>query len=226
MRHWQPGDRIFCFGFSRGAFTARAIVGMVNLFGVLRPEHEPMIPTLVRIYFSQPPLAEQVHGRKSWRRQAARMLHVGVARPAKAPSEAIQVSEEAAQVTRNELAEQVRRNFARTAAVYWVGVWDTVESVGLPLLGSRDNPATATFHDKPRIRNVRHALALDEHRWPFLPRPYDAPSVVRTDDGRTLKQLWFPACTATSAAATRRSSKAASTAPAAAGCVTLRWCGW
>ena len=192
MRHWEPGDRIFCFGFSRGAFTARAIVGMVNLFGILRPVHEPMIPALVRIYFSQPPQAEQVHGRKSWRRSIARMLHVGLARPAKAPSEPIHVSEEAAQVTRNQLAEQVRRNFARPASVHWVGVWDTVESVGLPLVASRDNPATATFHDKPGIRNVRHALALDEHRWPFLPRLYDAPSIVHTADGRTLKQMWFP----------------------------------
>jgi uncharacterized protein (DUF2235 family) len=192
MHHWQPGVRIFCFGFSRGAFTARAVVGMINLFGVLRLEHEPMIPTLVRIYFSQPPFGEQAHGRRSWSRMTARMLHLGLARPAKASSEAIQVSEEAAQVTRKELAEQVRRNFTRAAGVYWVGVWDTVESVGLPLLGALDNPATATFHDKPGIRNVRHALALDEHRWPFLPRLYDAPSDSVTDDGRTLKQYWFP----------------------------------
>ena len=192
MREWRPGDRIFCFGFSRGAFTARACVGMVNMFGLLRPEHEPMIPTLVRIYFSQPPLADQVHGRKGWRRRLARMFHVGVARPGKAAGEAIHVSEEAAQVTRKELAEQVRRNFAEPAKVYWVGVWDTVESVGLPLLGSRDNPSTATFDDKPNIQNVRHALALDEHRWPFLPRLYDSSSTVQTKDGRTLKQLWFP----------------------------------
>ena len=70
-------------------------------------------------------------------------------------------------------------------AVHWVGVWDTVESVGLPLLGSRDNPSTATFHDKPNIHHVRHALALDEHRWPFLPRLYDAPSDFADRDGRT-----------------------------------------
>ena len=85
----------------------------------------------------------------------------------------------------------MRRNFSRPAAIHWVGVWDTVESVGLPLLGSRDNPSTATFHDKPNIHHVRHALALDEHRWPFVPRLYDAPSEFDRD-GRTLKQRWFP----------------------------------
>jgi hypothetical protein len=192
MQKWQPGDRIFCFGFSRGAFTARAVVGMVNLFGVLDPEHEPLIPTLVRIYFSQPPEGEQVHGRKNWRRAFGRRLHQGLSRPGKAGAEPVHSSAEATTVTRNVLADEVRRNFSRRAAVHWVGVWDTVESVGLPLVGSRDNPSTATFHDKPGIRNVRHALAFDEHRWAFLPRLYDAPSEVVTADGRTLKQLWFP----------------------------------
>ena len=191
MQNWGPGDRIFCFGFSRGAFTARAVVGMVNLFGVLEREHEPLIPTLVRIYFSQPPEAEQVHGRKNWRRALGRFLHVGMARPGKAAAEATQPAEEETHVTRNELADEVRRNFSRPAAVHWVGVWDTVESVGPPLLGSRDNPSTATFHDKPKIHHVRHALALDEHRWPFVPRLYDAASDFDRE-GRTLKQLWFP----------------------------------
>src|SRR6185295_20043854 len=77
----------------------------------------------------------------------------------------------------------------------WVGVWDTVESVGFPVLLSRDNPATATFRDKPGIRHVRHALALAEHRLPFRPRLYDEPSEVVEDTHgvkRTLKQLWFP----------------------------------
>jgi uncharacterized protein (DUF2235 family) len=194
MQHWHgPQDRIFCFGFSRGAFTARCVVGLVNTFGMLRPEHEAMLPTLIRIYFSQPPMDEQVYGRKNWTRALARGLHVWLARPDKPASEAVNTSEEAAQVTRGELADEVRRNFSRPASVHWVGVWDTVESVGLPLLFSRDNPGTATFHDKPAIRNVRHALALDEHRFTFLPRLYDSPCEEKDrPDGRTLKQFWFP----------------------------------
>ena len=31
---WDPGDEIFIFGFSRGAYTARSLAGMVALFGV------------------------------------------------------------------------------------------------------------------------------------------------------------------------------------------------
>ncbi|OWQ45510.1 hypothetical protein CDL60_19950 [Roseateles noduli] len=202
MRHYdeRSDDRIFAFGFSRGAFTARAIVGMVNLFGVLRPEHEELIPTLVRIYFSQPPANEQAEGRKSWRRAMARAMHRGFARPGQEGARGAQGGEEATAADRNKLAEQVRRNFARPADIFWVGVWDTVESVGLPPFGSRDNPATATFENKPRMLNVRHALAFDEHRWPFLPRVYDSPSHVTVPGTdlhgrpitRTLRQLWFP----------------------------------
>lgn len=50
MRHYVPGDRIYCFGFSRGAFTARAVAGLVSLAGVLDAAHANLIPTLVRVY--------------------------------------------------------------------------------------------------------------------------------------------------------------------------------
>ena len=36
--NYRDGDRIFLFGFSRGAYTARAVAGMVQIIGLLRPE--------------------------------------------------------------------------------------------------------------------------------------------------------------------------------------------
>ena len=54
MRHWRgDDDQIWLFGFSRGAFTARSIGGLVNRFGILRPHLEPLVPTLLHQYFSQ-----------------------------------------------------------------------------------------------------------------------------------------------------------------------------
>lgn len=53
VHHWQPGDRIFVLGFSRGAFTVRAVAGMVNLFGLVRPHADTMVPALLRIYFGK-----------------------------------------------------------------------------------------------------------------------------------------------------------------------------
>lgn len=37
-RNYQPGDKIFLFGFSRGAYTVRALAGAIHLFGLPRPE--------------------------------------------------------------------------------------------------------------------------------------------------------------------------------------------
>ncbi len=36
--HYQPGDPIYLFGFSRGAYTVRALAGAIHQFGILRPE--------------------------------------------------------------------------------------------------------------------------------------------------------------------------------------------
>ena len=52
MKHYQPGDQIYLFGFSRGAFTVRCLSGMVHLFGIIDHHHEAMLPTLLRVYFS------------------------------------------------------------------------------------------------------------------------------------------------------------------------------
>ncbi len=49
----ETSDEIYLFGFSRGAFTVRAVGGMVNLFGLIRPEHEVLLPTLLSVYFAK-----------------------------------------------------------------------------------------------------------------------------------------------------------------------------
>jgi len=37
MRYYQEGDQIYIFGFSRGAYTARAVAAMVHKVGLLTP---------------------------------------------------------------------------------------------------------------------------------------------------------------------------------------------
>jgi hypothetical protein len=54
MRNWKPGDDIYVFGFSRGAFTARSVAGMVARFGIMHPAMEEMVPTLLHLYFIDP----------------------------------------------------------------------------------------------------------------------------------------------------------------------------
>lgn len=52
-----PADQLWFFGFSRGAFTARSIAGLVNRFGILPPHLENLVPTLLHVYFAEDPTA-------------------------------------------------------------------------------------------------------------------------------------------------------------------------
>ncbi len=50
MQNWVPGDRIYIFGFSRGAYTARALVGLLRAVGILRPGSENLVPYVIATY--------------------------------------------------------------------------------------------------------------------------------------------------------------------------------
>lgn len=157
MRHYQPGDAIFIFGFSRGAFTARSVAGLVNMFGILQARMESMLPTLIHTYFSD---------RKTG--------HTGI----------------------NQIAQQTSTLFAdaasRVVEITFVGVWDTVESVGMGPFSARITAIPTV--DNKRFLNVRQALALDEQRAQFKPRLYgndNGTYRTSTDKPATLQQLWF-----------------------------------
>lgn len=166
MRNYRPGDEIFVFGFSRGAFTARSVAGLINMFGVLQPHMETMVTTLIQIYFSD---------REKDKKKTA--LSGG-----KTPLEKI--------------STQTSQLFAIASAqkteIQFVGVWDTVDSVGMRPFQTKMT-AKPTIQGK-RFLNVRHAVALDEHRAQFKPRLYiDDNGEYLTNSGKTasIKQLWF-----------------------------------
>ncbi|WP_280267629.1 DUF2235 domain-containing protein [Nocardia wallacei] len=50
--NWEPGDEIFIFGFSRGAYTARSVAGMIHRLGLLTPEAmiDKRYPEALKIY--------------------------------------------------------------------------------------------------------------------------------------------------------------------------------
>ena len=50
MRTYEPGDRVFLFGFSRGAFTARSLGGMLFQCGLLRPDLDNLVEQASEIY--------------------------------------------------------------------------------------------------------------------------------------------------------------------------------
>jgi len=50
MRTWEPGDHVFVFGFSRGAYTARALTGMLRTVGLARAGLETLVPYAVQAH--------------------------------------------------------------------------------------------------------------------------------------------------------------------------------
>ncbi|GAA5059115.1 DUF2235 domain-containing protein [Nocardia callitridis] len=55
--NWEPGDEIYIFGFSRGAFTARSLAGLIARIGIMTPEAmiDGKYPDAMRIHHQKPP---------------------------------------------------------------------------------------------------------------------------------------------------------------------------
>jgi uncharacterized protein (DUF2235 family) len=50
VNNYRQGDEIFCFGFSRGAYTARAVAGLVTQIGIINKANMDFFPELYRVY--------------------------------------------------------------------------------------------------------------------------------------------------------------------------------
>lgn len=156
--NYQPGDRIYLFGFSRGAFTARAVGGMVNMYGLVNVGALPLLPALVRTYFAGEADTNQ------------------------------------AGKTRIDFASDIRDQFShgRLPLIHFVGVWDTVETVGISPLGKPVSITNTPTIDTKRYAHVRHALALHETRSKYAPRLYDHPAFSAAElPHRSFEQRWF-----------------------------------
>jgi uncharacterized protein (DUF2235 family) len=49
MNSYQPGDRVYIFGFSRGAYTARALASLLKMYGLIARGNEGLVPYAVRL---------------------------------------------------------------------------------------------------------------------------------------------------------------------------------
>jgi uncharacterized protein (DUF2235 family) len=49
MQQFRPGDILYMFGFSRGAYTVRAVASLLHMYGLLPSGNEPLIPYAIRM---------------------------------------------------------------------------------------------------------------------------------------------------------------------------------
>jgi len=50
LDHWEEGDEIFLFGFSRGAYTVRSLSGWLHLAGLLRTDRAQLVDRAYDLY--------------------------------------------------------------------------------------------------------------------------------------------------------------------------------
>jgi len=53
INNYKPGDELFLFGFSRGAFTVRSLAGLIRNSGILKTENSGLVPRAYSIYHSR-----------------------------------------------------------------------------------------------------------------------------------------------------------------------------
>lgn len=141
IQNFDDGDEIFIFGFSRGAYTARSLSGLICKCGVLR--------------LGAPLSIEQLYAR--YRIYDAPTIRSLLNKPL--PDGA-------------SLEERWLTAYSRPTKIRFVGVWDTVGSLGLPVWSIAAKVRKYRFLDTHlRLDNeyAFHALALDEHRKNFEP---------------------------------------------------------
>jgi uncharacterized protein (DUF2235 family) len=141
MRNFEPGDQVYVFGFSRGAYTARVLCGLLHIAGLLTKGNEGLIPYVIRM---------------------------------------IQHKDIDFKVTQG-----FKATFSSECKPHFLGVWDTVSSVGW-VYSAVHFPFTTLGHN-PDINVARHAVSIDERRAFFRQNLLGTPSRLQQD----VKEVWF-----------------------------------
>ncbi|HUZ91303.1 MAG TPA: DUF2235 domain-containing protein [Methylocella sp.] len=193
--NYEPGDRIFVFGFSRGAYTARSLAGMLRWAWILKRENASQIFAATALYRTRPSKGAPQAQEDEFTRACAefRLRYCYPQEPFKA-AKAYDPNDASSLTPDNDCAW-----------IQFVGVWDTVGSLGIPsnLPFAPQINAKYHFYDTSLstfVRSARHALSIDERRKTFAPTLWDniaalnanAKSDGRPYNQRPYQQQWFP----------------------------------
>jgi uncharacterized protein (DUF2235 family) len=186
--NYEPGDHIFAFGFSRGAFTARSFVGFIRHAGILNVDSAKEIDRAIELYRAV---------FKGDGDDAPRTLEFR--------------SRFSSQVCVSEWDHDWRKQNCSDfdpatpiLEIKYVGVWDTVAALGCPKLipGATWINRKFRFHDAKltsKVQAARHAVAIDERRVLFEPVVWNNVADLNNSKGASMydaaapyQQKWFP----------------------------------
>jgi uncharacterized protein (DUF2235 family) len=158
--NYQPGDRVYGFGFSRGAFTIRVLTGLVENQGLVHSDSQSELRRLATRAF------------RDYRRNYRDNLLLKSMRALRDTVVDRTITTQSPQITDTTSKDAEVREEQRIA---FLGLWDSVAAYGLPLeeltrawdwifpLSSPDRDIC------PNVERACHALALDDERNSFHP---------------------------------------------------------
>ena len=180
-RWYEPGDAIYLFGFSRGAFTVRTLAGLIAECGIVDRRHwqtDAELRRLVRQAYAKHRMRYESRLFQWFRRVVG-----------------LRSAEKASQQFR--LAKGVQHWKIAPGGevpIRFVGVWDTVDAVGFPVdhLAGFWNSFVYRFKfpDCRLSENVKkacHAVSIDDERQTFHPVMWDE----RLETNGRIEQVWF-----------------------------------
>lgn len=199
--HYEPGDRIYAFGFSRGAFTIRVLLGLIHSQGVVLAArgaggteglHGPKLAALAR---------------QAYRNFRYRFNQTGgLVTAARRVRDAVLLARD--RLLGRSRLEDVR--CMKVPGIEFVGLWDTVDAYGLPIDELTNGVdqwvwplSMPDLTPLPFIRKACHALSLDDERNAFHPVLWDEsgeealaeleqrPWPVEHVDDERISQVWF-----------------------------------
>jgi uncharacterized protein (DUF2235 family) len=188
-RQYEPGDRIYGFGFSRGAFTMRLLVGFVAHMGLVSFKSEEELQRNARAAYRayRKYCSNSSELGTPWLAKLGRWVRDGVL----CAWNGFKGYPSIDQVPRREVK-----------SIRFLGLWDTVAAYGMPIDELKQaidrHVWPLSFPDNklsPKVERACHALALDDERRSFHPVLWDErseqPRRGDTIDGERISQVWF-----------------------------------
>lgn len=166
-RNYLPEDRIYLLGFSRGAYTARALAGLISAKGLL------------------PKSVASADNKEDAYRKASAVWYEWRRETLERTPDVFHRLQEWAKDLPHFLFDSAASAGLVPAPIEAVTVWDTVGSYGIPEFNLQQRPIDAfQFADTKLSDNVnhgRHAVSIDEQRGNFTPTLWhpDPPRIVQ-----------------------------------------------
>lgn len=189
VRIYDPGDRIFLFGFSRGAFTARTLSGLITTCGILD----------ARKLRTASALEKRVRQAYKFyrRRYRTELLKLFLGKPDLEETEKFRADHcvrHTPPITNSACDDSRGIAFNPCdVSIAFLGVWDTVDAVGLPFhLSDVINLVFYRFKfPDPKlnkaVERACHALSVDDQRHSFQPLLW----CLEPGDEKRIEQVWF-----------------------------------